>query len=497
MKKIVFHLLTLLLLINCTNAQKKETTIVGRVIGEIPKEIQYTIPLNGTFSRNFNQTLKPSINGEFLIKINLDSPSFIEILVANKLAKSFVVEAGKEYELILDFTAETIKEQFKLSQNGERLLYQNFPLAGSVRGAISKIEISKNVADINKEILSQKNKSMKLFNNLLSSNKIDQKLFDFIQMNNDVYYSALIASIVTARFMKTNPNDFDKFPLETKQFWKSIFNKHELTESKYLKSPFWTEYAKSYNDFKEYTHEDFGIEKITAIRQMASEGKIHSYFLKKAENNLPEFSLEFYFANYIIEELNKKRYEKELIYLFNDFKAKYPTSKYIDYLEPGIEKVKKFHKIVDDKSINRISFLDQYEKINTIKEVLELFKGKRVYIDVWATWCGPCKEEFKHKKQLSKLLKTNNIEILYISIDEEKRDEQWKKMIEFYNLEGKHLRANKELTKDLQRLFNDDGKISIPWYLLVDEQGNIIKNKAQRPSQLKALEKEINTVFKN
>ena len=497
MRKILFSLLTLILLTNCTIAQKNETIIKGKIQGKIPKEIIYTTLLNGTFSRNFNHKIKPNKNGEFDIKISLETPSFIEILIANKIAKSFVVENGKNYDLILDFDAKDKNEQFKLYRNKERLLYQDFPLAGSARQASVAIGINKSISEIKREISIQKNKKLKPFDLLLADKKINNELYHFIKMNTDIYFSAVAASVITTKFMRTNPKDFDKFPKETKQYWSTIFDENSILETSFITSPFWVEYAKLYNDFKEYTAANFGIEKIMKMRELVKQGKIHSYFIEKASYNLPEFSLEFYTANYLLEELNKKRFEKELLSLFASFKEKYPSSIYLEYLTSEIHQLKKFHKIKDEKETKKISFIKNYQNKNTLKEILKSFKGQRVYLDIWATWCGPCKEEFKHKKELDSFLKANNIKLLYISIDDENRNEQWKKMTEYYNLYGSHLRANKKLIKELQILFNNNGTIEIPWYLLINENGTIAKRKAKRPSQLIELKEEINKVFKS
>ena len=64
-------------------------------------------------------------------------------------------------------------------------------------------------------------------------------------------------------------------------------------------------------------------------------------------------------------------------------------------------------------------------------------------------------------------------------------------MIKYYKLEGYHIRANEKFGSDLREIFNQNGRISIPWYLLVDENGEIVVEHAKRPSQLKELEKEI------
>jgi hypothetical protein len=102
--------------------------------------------------------------------------------------------------------------------------------------------------------------------------------------------------------------------------------------------------------------------------------------------------------------------------------------------------------------------------------------------------------EFKYKDSLDILLKSKGFEVLYISIDKQDKEVQWKEMIKFYKLDGHHIRAGKEFQDDLIRIFNKNGTIAIPWYLLIDEQGKIINKDAARPSEIETLEKQIKMV---
>jgi len=129
--------------------------------------------------------------------------------------------------------------------------------------------------------------------------------------------------------------------------------------------------------------------------------------------------------------------------------------------------------------------------MKSLAEIANIMDTGTIFIDVWATWCGPCKAEFEHKEALQNLLEKKNIQTLYISIDNEKDSAQWKNMIKFYKLEGSHVLANKELVAELRKLYDENGAIYIPWYILIDNKGNIIKKHVSPPSQIAKLEEEI------
>lgn len=74
---------------------------------------------------------------------------------------------------------------------------------------------------------------------------------------------------------------------------------------------------------------------------------------------------------------------------------------------------------------DNIKFVADFATITSFDKLLKHFEGRTVYIDLWATWCGPCVEEFKHKDGLNAFVKEHDIDVLYISMDEDKNDEKW------------------------------------------------------------------------
>lgn len=113
------------------------------------------------------------------------------------------------------------------------------------------------------------------------------------------------------------------------------------------------------------------------------------------------------------------------------------------------------------------------------------FKGKYVYIDVWATWCAPCIAQFPFLKELKAEYKDKNIVFVGISTDESRRnggsweaaEEKWRTFVKEKELGDVQLWSGKDFS--FQQAYQITG---IPRFILIDPEGNIIDAQAPRPS---------------
>lgn len=115
---------------------------------------------------------------------------------------------------------------------------------------------------------------------------------------------------------------------------------------------------------------------------------------------------------------------------------------------------------------------------------LDDLKGKYVYVDVWATWCGPCKQQIPFLKKVEKQYHNKNIEFVSISIDVKKDHQKWKDMVKKEELGGIQLFADNDWKS---QFVQDYGIRGIPRFLLIDPEGNIVSSDAPRPSDPKLI----------
>lgn len=112
---------------------------------------------------------------------------------------------------------------------------------------------------------------------------------------------------------------------------------------------------------------------------------------------------------------------------------------------------------------------------------LEKFRGKYVYIDLWASWCVPCVKEVPYLKAMEADLKDSNV--VFVSISTDSSEAPWKKKMEQLGMHG-------------NQWWNKDGKLcdklnvsGIPHFLIYDKEGHMHTYNAPRPSTGSALKK--------
>lgn len=120
------------------------------------------------------------------------------------------------------------------------------------------------------------------------------------------------------------------------------------------------------------------------------------------------------------------------------------------------------------------------------------FKGKYVYIDVWATWCGPCRAEIPFLKKVEEKYQGKNIAFVSISVDVQKDFEKWKKFVDEKQLGGVQLFADKDWNSDFMKSYSIN---SIPRFILIDPTGKIVSADASRPSNPK-LQEQLDALLK-
>ena len=115
--------------------------------------------------------------------------------------------------------------------------------------------------------------------------------------------------------------------------------------------------------------------------------------------------------------------------------------------------------------------------INGDEVSLSDFRGKVVYLDFWASWCGPCMREVPYAKELKKRFEgEEDLIFLYVSVDED--ESAWRRTIEEREIQGVHLRVH-GMQHEIAQAYNVRG---VPSFFIIDRDGIIHDNNPSRPS---------------
>jgi thiol-disulfide isomerase/thioredoxin len=482
MKEFNLVILLLLLMISCQSPQKK-ALVFGSVTGEVPETIKYTIPINGICNWSFAGEVKPDSIGRFSLELDINEVTFIKFNYAKRKYGTLIAEPGKTYNVFLDMQMD--KEHFTVSGNSKDLhsIYNQLPNPIHIQFASRKYMRDTVANSIDSAIEEERKNEIAEFESLYNANKIPKDIFELLLIDRNCYYDATLSTIMWIKYLNAERGSGHAFTEEFDSLWRQVHEPGLINKPALHKSYWFNSYAECFIFYQQYLEGRFGVN--------TSRENPFTYHVANAKKYLPSGIVEHYFAHYLNQKASQKKYEKELVPLFQEFESDYPKSDYITYISPLIEEVSRFAKLAESEFKDDVKFLEGYQEISSLSEAAGKLGDGIIYIDVWATWCGPCKAEFEHNSVLRKVLKENNVQLLYISLDKEEYSEKWKNMIKFYELDGYHIRANEELFDDLSRLFDMDGAVSIPWYILINNEGTILKKHASKPSHPKELEKEL------
>lgn len=111
------------------------------------------------------------------------------------------------------------------------------------------------------------------------------------------------------------------------------------------------------------------------------------------------------------------------------------------------------------------------------ERTLAAYKGRYVYLMVWASWCMPCKKELPFLAELEKKYRGRDVCFLMVSIDGGQEGSSWEEVLKQEEYAGIH--ALWDENNDFRA---DYMVISIPRFILIDSEGRVLDANAPRPS---------------
>ncbi|HHM21071.1 MAG TPA: TlpA family protein disulfide reductase, partial [Bacteroidetes bacterium] len=301
------------------------------------------------------------------------------------------------------------------------------------------------------------------------------------------YYTCRFSEMVAHDYRLYAQNKPSRFSSKWAYYWEKIFEIQPIDQIENALTEYYTlaldyylgDYLLGYQGHALYPDPDLAI------------GEQFLEYDRLLWNEFKGKSLEYALASVLSQRALLGKNEPVLFDLFNKYKNDFPNS---DYLKPFEKAVAPIGESLKEKKISLpdgIIQLDTDGEINSLKEITDRFKGKVVYMDIWATWCSPCLFEFTQKKPLEKFVEGKDIVLVFISVDNEDRRERWRKIIIDNNLKGYHIMANFSLRDELIDKFGNGRNLALPHYVIYDKNGNLRDGNAKQPSHNNVLFQEL------
>lgn len=168
---------------------------------------------------------------------------------------------------------------------------------------------------------------------------------------------------------------------------------------------------------------------------------------------------------YALKQLSWKKDYDLMISTLDKLAKRYPGWKLVEERRNEIEaNIAQSKKLTVGSPIPTFSLPDPNGKMLSSDQ----FKGKYMILDFWASWCGPCRAEIPHLKELFAKYQKEGLQILGVSIDGKEAD--WRKA-----LGEERMSWHQALATDSRKLMNDYLFNAIPYMVLVDPKGNIVE----------------------
>jgi len=455
--KFAFVALIIVTLASCGTSSKPksgEAILKGTINGGAGMT---AIIKNGDPFSDMADTVKVGGDGSFLFSKNIDGSAYYTVsLVEARMEFTVFVLPGDT----LFMTAEM--QNFYDSQkfSGNASIYNSY-LVDYTKGSNAfqqdlKIVFAKSEAVAMAAVDSVRNANQERFTEFSKNIGDVDPQFEKVENARILYESALLRSIYPMYF-----EYFAKSSFEPSAEYSSYLGELDLNNEDLLSLGIYKAFLSTYVNVK---MEDFY--KDSTLQATNPSAIVHRLDVIKTTFTSSKI-IELLVFEAVRDQVSQNGISEYDLY-YDSFKNLCPNQKFQAEIDEMLNEWKHLKKGAD---AYEFTFVDMQGNNVSMSD----FKGKYVYVDVWATWCSPCRAEIPHLKRIEKEFHGKNVVFISISVDQ--TQEPWSAMVESDQLKGVQLWAGQ--AKEFSTFYKITG---IPRFMLFDQEGKIYDVNAKRPS---------------
>jgi hypothetical protein len=238
-------------------SENSEVVIIGKIKGKVPEKLEYTNPVNGVCFFGFSRSVYPDSLGNFVVKVNIDHPSFLQFRLPGLPGKTMIIEPGDNYRLSIDLNVK--EDNFKISGRNEKgeELYNTFQNPVHIQIGVRKFIKDSVASIIRSKIEADKEKEISSIQRLYENSDISESFYRLVKADRSCYYSAIQGTVAYIKYCQGLGKPNWVFPAEYKIMWAEAFVKSNFSDPDLFRSPWSYSLAENYLNYKWLTDKSF------------------------------------------------------------------------------------------------------------------------------------------------------------------------------------------------------------------------------------------------
>ena len=468
--------------VNDTNYIKIHVVIEGQPVNTV----SLTVPFNGVVSPIYPTERDKAVTGgnNFDLRVPFDGSAFFTIWINDEAKQPIALNTNDSISIFAERTVKSGSVDYNISISGSNALahtiYQErfFP-PGKNYGFFEKMtKKAKNYSGFYIQSKKYIDSLTLVWDSLKQRNLISKEIYDLYAADTkaSLYYEAI------KKLSKVNVKDSSY-----KSYTKWLNTKQVMFS-----------HANAFNPLLLKTYTGSFLYEFYLQNILKEDDDVSDSVLKKSDIGY------FYYYDTAYREwawgsylYSVQRRFPSLIYRDSNnieiYKKYYPGSRFLKLIN-------QFHdSIINERKILRVPIKIDSSDYASMNELLAKIDARYIFIDVWATWCIPCLQEFDYLSRLTKFMSERNIAQIALSLDKRTDVVKWGNFINSNYIPGHHFIISEKVQTELLKILSqkdEDNALFIPRYLLYDKQTDKYYIDLPRPGSGIVLESVIDDILK-